>query len=135
MAQSRFRRTPLLMRAIALLLLALANTPAPATRLVIQRTTLAGFTHHAAAALWPELQEGDALQLEHESGNPHDAQAVRVLWRGNMLGYLPRTDNGALARALHQGLLLDARISHLREHPDPRRRIEVEISASPARPD
>lgn len=44
-----------------------------------------------------------------------------------MLGYLPRSANGAIARALHAGLALDARIGRLREHPDPRRRIELEI--------
>lgn len=122
-------RSPCLLLTLALWL---AVEPATAARLVIQRSPLAGFTHHAASALWAELREGDALQLEHEPGNSHDAQAVKVLWRGQMLGYLPRTDNGALARALHQGLTLEARISRLREHPDPRRRIEVEISARPA---
>lgn len=108
----------------------LAASPAGAApHLVLQRTALAGFTHHAAATLWPQLREGDTLTLEREAANPHDNLAVRILWQGQPLGYLPRTDNGALARALDAGIRLEARISRLREHPDPRRRIEIEVSA------
>ena len=117
----------------ALLFCAIARAEAP--RLILQRAPLAGFTHHAAASLWPHLREGDALDLQREAANAHDKLAVRVLWQGQMLGYLPRTDNGAIARALDAGTPLLARIGRLREHPDPRRRIEVEISAAlPASP-
>ncbi len=121
----------------ALLALLLLTTPALAqqARLVLQRCPLAGFSHHAAAELWPGLREGDPLTLSHERTNPHDAQTVRVDWQGQALGYLPRTDNGAIARALARGQTLDARISRLREHPDPRKRIEIEVSALlPAQP-
>jgi len=102
---------------------------AEAPRLIIQRAPLAGFTHHAGSQVWSQLHEGDPLRLIRETGNPHDPLAVRVDWQEWSLGYLPRTDNGAVARALDQGTPLLARISRLREHPDPRRRIEVEISA------
>lgn len=117
-------------RALASLLCLLAfSSHADAPRLIIQRAPLAGFSHHAGRALWAQLREGDPLELVREASNPHDALAVRVSWNGQSLGYLPRTDNGAVARALDQGTALQARISRLREHPDPRRRIEVEVSA------
>ena len=74
------------------------RSPAQAS-LVIQRCPLAGFTHHEAPHLWTSLNEGDALDLALEPGNPHDGQAVRVLWQGQTLGYLPRSLNGAIARA------------------------------------
>lgn len=115
----------------ALLLTGLAQAEGP--RLILQRAPLAGFSHHAANQLWAQLKTGDSLTLTHEASNPHDALAVRVDWQGQALGYLPRTDNGAVARALAAGTSLNARISRLREHPDPRRRIEVEVSA-PLRP-
>ena len=105
--------------------LALAEAP----RLIIQRAPLAGFTYHAGPTLWSQLRAGDALTLVREAANPHDNLAVRVDWQGQPLGYLPRTDNGAVARALDAGKPLLARISRLTEHPDPRRRIEVEVSA------
>lgn len=95
--------------------------------LVVQRTPIAGFKHHHAQALWSELREGDVLTLIAEPANAHDAQAIRVDWQGQSLGYLPRTLNGAVSRALAEGAPLSARIRRLREHPDPRRRIEIEI--------
>ncbi|MDQ7990347.1 MAG: HIRAN domain-containing protein [Candidatus Dactylopiibacterium sp.] len=115
--------------AAALLCAASLATSAAGPRLVIQQTSLAGFSHHAAPAVWARLAEGDALRLEAETANPHDAQAVRVFWGEHLLGYLPRRDNGAIARALRAGLPLQARVAWRREHPDPRQRIGVEISA------
>lgn len=110
-------------------LLVLSSASLPAARMIIQRSPLAGFTHHAAPEVWARLSEGDRVELALDSRNPHDSQAVQVHWQGRLLGYLPRQDNGALARALHQGLPLEARISRLRPHPDPRQRIEIEVSA------
>lgn len=111
------------------LLLGATQAWADGPRLIIQRAPLAGFTYHAASALWPQLREGDTLTLMREAGNPHDNLAVRVDWQGQALGYLARTDNGAVARALDRGTSLQARISRLREHANPRQRIEVEVSA------
>lgn len=113
---------------VGLALLALVSALAAGqSSLVVQRTPLAGFTHHHAQALWSALREGDALTLVAEPGNPHDPQAIRVDWQGQSLGYLPRYLNGAISRTLAQGTPLSARIHHLREHPDPRRRVEIEI--------
>ena len=103
-------------------------------RLLIQRAQIAGFAYHAGGRLWPQLHEGDAVQLVLEGGNPHDPQAVRVDFaspgqEGGTLGYLARTENGAIARALERGQVLQARISHLRDSPNPRNRVEVEIWA------
>lgn len=95
--------------------------------MVIQRTPLAGFNYHNAPTLWSDLQEGDALALIAEPDNPHDPQAVRVDWQGQTLGYLPRTLNGAVSRSLAEGTRLSGKIKQLRSHPDPRRRIEIEI--------
>lgn len=104
-------------------------------RLLIQRVQVAGFAHHEGARLWPQLHEGDTVMLVREPANPYDPQAVRVdigtAGQGDgTLGYLARTENGAVARALDQGLLLQARISHLRETKNPRNRVEIEIWGS-----
>jgi len=52
---------------------------------------------------------------------------VRVEWRGHLLGYVPRGENAALAWAMDRGEDVAARISALREHPNPRLRIEFEV--------
>ena len=67
-----------------------ADASADGLRMLAQRSPLAGAQFHRLAEVWPELRAGDALTLEREPHNRHDPRAVRVLWRGRMLGYLPR---------------------------------------------
>jgi HIRAN domain len=93
-------------------------------RLLVQSSPLAGFRYHAGAEVWRELRVGDRLELARE---PDNANAVRVLWRGRLLGYVPRRENAALAWALERGTPLRARISLLAEHPNPARRIRFDI--------
>jgi len=96
-------------------------------RILVQSSPLAGFRYHAGAEVWRELRVGERLELAPEPGNPHDANAVRVLWRGRLLGYVPRRENAALAWALERGTPLRARISALAEHPNPARRVRFEV--------
>jgi hypothetical protein len=104
-----------------------ASVHAQAVRLIVQSSPLAGFRYHEAAAAWRELRVGDALELVREPANPHDPSAVRVEWRGRVLGYVPRGENAALAWALDRGERVAGRISALREHPNPRLRFELEV--------
>jgi hypothetical protein len=96
-------------------------------QLIVQSSPLAGFRYGEGAELWPQMRRGDALELSREADNPHDANAVRVDWRGRKLGYVPRRDNAAVAWGLDRGTPLRARISLLQEHPNPARRIEFEV--------
>lgn len=95
--------------------------------LVIQRSRLAGFRHHAAPALWAALQSGAQLNLTAEQDNPHDPQAVAVYWRGCKLGYLPRAENLVAARLLARHRTLGARIRRLRPEADDEQRMELEV--------
>ena len=96
-------------------------------RLPVQSSPLAGFRYGAAAEIWPLLKVGDALELVREADNARDPNAVRVEWRGRKLGYVPRRANAALAWGLDRGAPLRARVSRLEEHPNPARRIELEV--------
>jgi hypothetical protein len=106
-----------------------AQEPVPTVRILVQSSPLAGFRYHAAAEVWQELRVGDRLDLRREPDNPHDANAVSVCWRGRKLGYLPRRENAAASWSLDRGQQLNARISRLAPHPNPARRIEVEVYA------
>ena len=116
---------------VALFLLAavLAHADESGARLVVQSSPLAGFRHYAAAEIWDELRVGDRLELARERDNAYDANAVSVSWRGRMLGYVPRRENGALAWGLDRGARLRARISRLAPHASPSRRLEFEVYA------
>ena len=94
---------------------------------LVQSSPLAGFRYGEAAEVWPQLRQGDALELVPEPDNPHDPNAVRVEWRGCKLGYVPRRQNAALAWGLQRGTPLRARVSRLADHPNPARRIEFEV--------
>jgi hypothetical protein len=116
-----------LLVAACLLAFSACADEAGSVRLLVQSSPLAGFRFHEAARVWPELKTGDALELSREPDNPHDANAIRVIWRGRVLGYVPRRDNAALAWALDRGTDLRARISRLQWHPNPARRVEFEV--------
>lgn len=111
---------------ISLLLCCLAAM-AGEVRMLVQSSPLAGFRYYAASAVWQEMKEGDRLLLVREADNPHDANAIRVEWRGHKLGYLPRRENRAVAAALDQGQAVDARIARLREGRNPWQRVLIEV--------
>ena len=96
-------------------------------QLLVQSSPLAGFRYGEAAEVWPQMRVGDPLELRREPDNPHDANAVRVEWRGRKLGYVPRRQNAAVAWGLDRGSPLRARLSRLEEHANPARRIEFEV--------
>ncbi|MDR2366328.1 MAG: HIRAN domain-containing protein [Zoogloeaceae bacterium] len=97
-------------------------------RLLVQSSPLAGSQFHALAHLHGDMRVGDALTLVREPDNPYDAKAIRVEWRGQKLGYVPRRENRAVAAALDRGRNLRARVSRLHpEAEDPWLRLEFEV--------
>ena len=116
---------------IGLLTLTIGSAPLGAqsseARMLVQSSPLAGFQYYQGKRLWDEMKVGDQLTLVREPDNPHDANAVRVEWRGHRLGYVPRRENAAVARHMDRGGKVEARISRLREHRSPWQRIEFEV--------
>ena len=100
---------------------------AQSSEILVQTSVTAGLAHHEAKAVWEQIKLGDALVLVREPDNLHDPSAVRVEWNGHMLGYLPRTDNEAVARQLDRGNRLQARVVRLGQYRNHRRRLEVEV--------
>ena len=102
---------------------------AQGVRILIQSSPLAGSQYYALGPHWTEIRVGDPLTLVREADNRFDRHAIRVEWRGHKLGYVPRSENRALAAALEQGDHIVVRISRLTDHPDPWRRVEFEVFA------
>lgn len=103
---------------------------AQTVRMLLQHAPLAGVQYYEAEQVWAELREGDLVELARDPENQHDGQAIRVLWRGHLLGFLPRRENKVAAQALDQGYRLEARLLRLTRHPDPWQRIHISIWAS-----
>ena len=95
--------------------------------ILVQSSPLAGSQFYAVAKVWNEIRIGDRLTLTREPDNRHDRNAVRVDWQGQQLGYIPRKENRAVARALDAGERLEARVTTLRDDPDPWQRVEFEV--------
>ena len=115
---------------VGIVALALTLSPpavADSVKLLVQSSPLAGSQYYALAAVWSELRIGDRLTLAREPNNPRDRQAVRVDWFGHKLGYVPRAENAAVARALDDGEQLEARVSRRRDDADPWQRVEFEV--------
>ena len=116
-------------RVAATLALSLALQPACAAeaRIIVQQSPLAGFQYYDGKVLWDNMRVGDPLTLVREPQNPHDSNAVRVEWKGQPLGYVPRRDNSDVARQLDRGVPVQARIVRLKEARNPWQRVEFEV--------
>ena len=115
---------------ISLLVLALyaqSTVAAESIRILLQNSPLAGSQYYAVSTSWTDIRVGDCLTLIREPDNRHDRHAIRVEWNGHKLGYVPRAENKAAARAMDGGEKLEARVTRLRDDPDPWRRVEFAV--------
>lgn len=121
---------------LALLMAPAAPACAAEARIIVQQSPLAGFQYYEGKDLWSMMRVGDSLQLAREPQNPHDANAVRVMWRNEMLGYIPLRENSDVARQMDRGAPVKARIVKLNEARNPWQRIEFEVyvDLAPAQP-
>jgi len=117
--------------ALALATSAGADEPRAEARILIQSSPLAGFQFYRGKILWSEMKVGDPLALVREPDNSYDPNAVRVVWRGEKLGYVPRADNADLARHMDRGTEVEARISRLTEDKNPWKRIRFDVFTQP----
>jgi hypothetical protein len=111
---------------------AMVLTAAPAAAqtgasIIVQQSRLAGFQFYEGKTLWDEMKAGDVLTLVREHDNAHDANAVRVEWNGNRLGYIPRRENADVARQMDRGAPVKARIVKLTQARNPWQRIAFEV--------
>ena len=94
---------------------------------LIQESSVAGFQFHEGEAAWSSLSVGAPLTLLRESSNPHDADAVAVYFKKEMLGYVPRAENHVVAQMLDRGENLEATITKLSESDDPWERVRFRV--------
>ena len=121
------RLPPINWLALLLGLVLAQGAGAESIRILVQSSPLAGSQYYALAQVWEQIRPGDRLTLTREPDNRHDRNAVRVDWNGQQLGYVPRAENRAVARALDAGERLEARVAKLRDDPNPWRRVEFEV--------
>ncbi len=111
----------------AALLLSMPTQARVSGRIVLGAQPLAGFQHYAGKRVWDELKVGDALTLVREPDNTYDTNAIRVEWRGEKLGYVPRAGNDAIAKLMDKGSKVSGRIVHLKSGRSHWQRILFEV--------
>ena len=75
-------------------------------------TTLAGanFRPSEARAVCKALEIGEAVTLEADPDNEYDENAVRIMARGEFIGFVAKADNSAVSAALLRGEELTAEV-------------------------
>jgi len=97
------------------------------TRMVWGAQPVAGFQYYAGKRVWEGLKVGDALTLVRDADNPHDANAIRIEWHGEMLGHIPRAGNASVAKLMDKGVKVSGRIVHLQPGRSHWQRIMFEV--------
>lgn len=101
--------------------------PTGTIQILVQSSPLAGSQYYRLDTLQPEIVVGDALELVREPNNPHDKNAVGVFWRGARLGYLPRKENNAVAKAMDDGETVRATVESMARDSNPWKRLRVSV--------
>ncbi len=89
---------------------------------------VAGLPYYDGPELLEELQPGEPLTLVAEPDNPFDAHAIRIEAQGRKIGYVPRGENGPLARLMGQGVSLQARVARIAPEASPWGALTVLVS-------
>jgi len=106
-------------------------TASPANDVKILEVPLAGFQFHQGESVWRNIHQGDLLSLAREPGNIHDPAAVAVYWKGNKLGFVPKSDNTGISQMLDRGKKLSARIAAKNDTENPWEKIMISIFLKP----
>ena len=99
--------------------------------ILFQNSPLAGFQYYHGERLWDNFNKGDPLTLIPEPGNSYDHKAVKVMYDGKQLGYIPRNENSIICGMLNRNQKITAKISVLNESGNLWERLEMNIYLIP----
>lgn len=94
----------------------------------IKRVNVTGLSHHNYAMFAKQIEVGDELVMERDVTNRFDQNAIRLLWNGEQIGWVPKEQNDVIAKLMDANLdVRCAVISHDRDVGDLQRRLYVGI--------
>lgn len=102
------------------------GSPGPAKHF-INRFSVAGFQYYRGPELLKTMRPGENLSLLADPENEHDPFAVKILYRGIQIGYVPRSDNHHLSRLLRRNVPLLCKISKIKPKANPWRQLRVKV--------
>ncbi|NOX37314.1 MAG: HIRAN protein [Calditrichaeota bacterium] len=99
----------------------------PERGVLMNQFSIAGFQYYRGPALLPLMKVGERISLEVEPTNPHDEFAVKILYRGRQIGYVPRSDNRHISRLLQNGVPLVGRIAGIQPEAPPWQQVQIRV--------
>lgn len=96
--------------------------------LITAKIPIAGLRYYRAQELASLMHKGDELSLIHEADNPHDENAVAVMWNRNLIGYLPRQYCAQIVELLKTQKIF-AKITAIEPHEDASQWVILDIYA------
>ncbi|MDO5091013.1 MAG: HIRAN domain-containing protein [Cardiobacteriaceae bacterium] len=95
---------------------------------VIAQLPIRGLKHYRAGDLADIMQRGDPLTLQREPDNPHDKNAVMVLWHQNKIGYIPASKAEQVQQLISRyGGKIHGKITHIEPESDDSQWISLAI--------
>jgi hypothetical protein len=94
---------------------------------VPETTFVAGFRYYDGPKVIHRMRRGDNLTLLRRPENIHDGNALAVLWKRKMIGYIPRRKNNTLSRLMDKGHQFEASIYAVNDDAEPWEAVEIAI--------
>ena len=97
-------------------------------------SSIAGIRYNNRATLLAGVKNGDTVKLMRDYGNQYDRNSIEVRFRGELLGYVPRTEARLLAPRIDAGATTTATVLTVdrnRSNPTLRVHVSVQRSADP----
>lgn len=96
---------------------------------------IAGFQFWDGALVLAELKPGDAIQMVPEPDNPHDPDAVALVYQGAKLGFIPAGEAGPISLMMRFGhaSAFECRVQAVRPDQEPWKQVRVGVYIVDAR--
>lgn len=96
---------------------------------------IAGFQHWDGALVLGELKPGMSVDLVAEPENPYDPEAIKLVYQGVRLGYVPASQNSLLSIMAFYGHadIFEARILQVTPDADPWEQVRIGVFVKDAR--
>ena len=89
---------------------------------------IAGFTFYEGVLAFKHLEIGTGLTMKPEPGNRYDENAVAIYYNEHKLGYVPRSQNKAIATILGAGQnIFEMRVQQLIPDASPEQQVQVVV--------
>ena len=92
-----------------------------------KRFFVAGVQHHDLNTVINAIEEGDGLDLVPEPTNKFDTNAIKIMYEGTMIGYVPKKFSAEVAGAIEIGTDVECEVTKLNKDAKPWEQIEVKI--------